>query len=100
MNNDEKDNPFRATKAALRYLKSAPEGPYKELITGLVSRIEDLRETEHALRGELQDLKVESNSHQIKLQVFDNGRFMALSDVEGALDWFDELISGGGRMEP
>lgn len=88
------DRPLRVTKAALRYLKSAPEGPYKDMIIGLVSRIEDLRYTEDILRGELQDLKVEARAQAVKMMVFEDGGFMVFSEEERMVDWFHDNFIG------
>ena len=91
---DDNNKPMRATEVALRYLRGSPEGPYKDMVIGLVSLIEDAKATEDNLRGAIQDLKVEARGHQLKLTVFENGSFGVFSDEERWIDWFNDNFFG------
>ena len=70
---------------ALDYLEDAPNGPYRDMVRGLVLRL-------HKCEGDLQDLKVDNLLYPVRLKINEGGSFIADARNKEWLEVFERTF--------
>jgi hypothetical protein len=76
-------------EAAEGYLKSAPRGPYRDLVSQLVIGLS-------VAEGSLQDLRSDLKAYPIQLMIRENGSFIVATEDERWLEVFERVFLSGG----
>ena len=76
------------TEVAKEYLKCAPKGPYKDMVSQLLLAVDDSR-------GALQDLKVDLKCYPIRMVLNADGSFMVDAEDDKWLEAFEKMFLDG-----